>query len=151
MQTRPFRTTDAAKRSPTIGSDWLLPGFAALVIGGVQLEGGKVAVLGVLFGVAILELIGNALAINRIDPYWVTLLQGGLILAAVSLQLFRSASTRLQRSRLIPRFSVTASMIQSASATSLRFSSKLPGVRSEAAAGVKKATGFCFAAVSMPR
>ena len=81
--------------TPTIGSDWLLPGFAALIIGGVRLEGGKVAVLGVLFGVAILELIGNALAINRIDPYWVTLLQGGLILAAVSLQLVRSASARV--------------------------------------------------------
>ena len=76
--------------TPTIGSDWLLPGFAALIIGGVLLEGGKVAVLGVALGVAILELIGNALAINRIDPYWVTLLQGSLILAAVSLGLLRS-------------------------------------------------------------
>lgn len=75
--------------TPTIGSDWLLPGFAALIIGGVLLEGGKVAVLGVALGVAILELIGNALAINRIDPYWVTLLQGSLILAAVSLGLLR--------------------------------------------------------------
>lgn len=71
--------------TPTIGSDWLLPGFAALIIGGMTLEGGKIAVVGVLLGVAILELIGNALAINRIDPYWVTLLQGSLILAAVGL------------------------------------------------------------------
>lgn len=78
--------------TPTIGSDWLLPGFAALIIGGVPLEGGKVAVLGVVLGVAILELIGNALAINRIDPYWVTLLQGSLILAAVGLGQLRTAS-----------------------------------------------------------
>lgn len=78
--------------TPTIGSDWLLPGFAALIIGGVLLEGGKVAIMGVLMGVAILELIGNALAINRIDPYWVTLLQGSLILAAVSLGQLRTAS-----------------------------------------------------------
>ena len=80
--------------TPTIGSDWLLPGFAALIIGGVLLEGGKVAVLGVALGVAILELIGNALAINRIDPYWVTLLQGSLILAAVSLGLLRGGDRR---------------------------------------------------------
>lgn len=78
--------------TPTIGSDWLLPGFAALIIGGMQLEGGKVAVMGVVLGVAILELIGNALAINRIDPYWVTLLQGSLILAAVGLGQVRTAS-----------------------------------------------------------
>jgi ribose transport system permease protein len=75
--------------TPTIGSDWLLPGFAAVIIGGVLLEGGKVAVVGVILGVAILELIGNALAINRIDPYWVTLLQGSLILGAVGLGLLR--------------------------------------------------------------
>lgn len=43
-------------------------------------------------GVAILELIGNALAINRIDPYWVTLLQGTLILTAVSLGLLRTSA-----------------------------------------------------------
>lgn len=78
--------------TPTIGSDWLLPGFAAVIIGGVALEGGKVAVMGVLLGVAILELITNALAINRIDPYWVTLLQGSLILAAVGLGQLRTRS-----------------------------------------------------------
>ncbi len=78
--------------TPTIGSDWLLPGFAAVIIGGVALEGGKVAVLGVVLGVAILELITNALAINRIDPYWVTLLQGTLILAAVGLGQLRNVS-----------------------------------------------------------
>jgi len=78
--------------TPTIGSDWLLPAFAAIIIGGVPLEGGKVAVMGVIFGVAILELITNALAINRIDPYWVTLLQGSLILAAVGLGQLRTAS-----------------------------------------------------------
>jgi ribose transport system permease protein len=84
--------------TPTIGSDWLLPGFAALIIGGVLLEGGKVAVMGVVFGVAILELIGNALAINRIDPYWVTLLQGSLILGAVGLgQLRRGPAGRRTR------------------------------------------------------
>lgn len=77
--------------TPTIGSDWLLPGFAAVIIGGVPLEGGKVAVMGVVFAVAILELITNALAINRIDPYWVTLLQGSLILAAVGLGQLRTA------------------------------------------------------------
>ncbi len=76
--------------TPTIGSDWLLPGFAALIIGGVVLEGGKVAVMGVILGVTILELITNALAINRIDPYWVTLLQGCLILAAVGLGQLRN-------------------------------------------------------------
>ncbi|HEY3384750.1 MAG TPA: ABC transporter permease [Vicinamibacterales bacterium] len=95
--------------TPTIGSDWLLPAFAALIIGGVPLEGGKVAVMGVVFGVAILELITNALAINRIDPYWVTLLQGTLILAAVGIGLLRSESTRSRIRGSLGRSSARAS------------------------------------------
>jgi ribose transport system permease protein len=71
--------------APTIGSAWLLPGFAALVIGGVLLEGGKVAIIGVILGVTILELIGNALMISHTDPFWVDLLQGALVLVAVIL------------------------------------------------------------------
>lgn len=82
--------------TPTIGNDWLLPGFAAIIIGGVVLEGGRIAVIGTLLGVALLELIGNALAINRINPFWVTLLQGSLILIAVILgQLRRTGGTGL--------------------------------------------------------
>jgi ribose transport system permease protein len=71
--------------TPTIGTDWLLPSFAAVIIGGVMLEGGKVAIVAVALGVTILELIANALAINRTNPFWVTLLQGGLLLIAVIL------------------------------------------------------------------
>ena len=71
--------------TPTIGTDWLLPSFAGIIIGGVLLEGGKVAIVAVLLGVTILELIANALAINRINPFWVTLLQGSLLLIAVIL------------------------------------------------------------------
>jgi ribose transport system permease protein len=78
--------------TPTIGNDWLLPGFAAIIIGGVLLEGGRVAVIAVVFGVTILELIANALAINRINPFWVTLLQGSLLLIAVILGQMRRAS-----------------------------------------------------------
>jgi len=78
--------------TPTIGNDWLLPGFAAIIIGGVLLEGGRVAVVAVIFGVTILELIANALAINRINPFWVTLLQGSLLLIAVILGQMRRAS-----------------------------------------------------------
>lgn len=80
--------------TPTIGADWLLPSFAAIIIGGVLLEGGKVAIIAVVLGVTILELIANALAINRINPFWVTLLQGSLLLIAVILgQMRRGTAT----------------------------------------------------------
>jgi ribose transport system permease protein len=71
--------------APTIGNAWLLPGFAGIIIGGVLLEGGKIAIIGVILGVAILELISNALTIMHTDPFWVDLLQGALVLVAVIL------------------------------------------------------------------
>ena len=93
--------------APTIGNAWLLPGFAALVIGGVLLEGGKIAIVGVVLGVTILELIGNFLAINHTDPFWVDLLQGALVLVAVMLGQARKRLTAAGRK--LPLEPLTAS------------------------------------------
>ncbi len=79
--------------SPTIGSQWLLPSFATVLIGGAVLSGGKVSITGAILGCALLALISNGLVIFRADPYWVTFLVGALILAAVVLNRLRSTPT----------------------------------------------------------
>jgi ribose transport system permease protein len=79
--------------SPTIGSQWLLPSFATVLIGGAALSGGKVSITGAILGCALLALISNGLVIFRADPYWVTFLVGALILAAVVLNRLRSTSS----------------------------------------------------------
>lgn len=78
---------------PTIGDDWLIPSFAAPVIGGTVLSGGHASVAGTVAGVALVALISQALVLFRVDPYYVQLLLGLLILAAVGLARFRSART----------------------------------------------------------
>lgn len=78
--------------SPTIGSQWLLPSFATVLIGGAALSGGKVSITGAILGSALLALISNGLVIFRADPYWVTFLVGALILAAVVLNQLRSSA-----------------------------------------------------------
>jgi ribose transport system permease protein len=95
--------------APTIGNAWLLPGFAALVIGGVLLEGGKITIIGVVLGVVILELISNALAISHTDPFWVDLLQGALVLVAVILGQARKRVAAA--SRRLPQEPLTASSL----------------------------------------
>ena len=77
--------------TPTIGSDWLLPSFAAVIIGGTALEGGAVSIFGAILATALLAIIENALVIRQADPFWVTFLEGTLILAAVGLNRLRSA------------------------------------------------------------
>ncbi len=76
---------------PTIGDDWLIPSFAAPVIGGAALSGGHVSVAGTVCGVALVALIAQALVLFRVDPYYVQLLLGLLILAAVGLGRMRAA------------------------------------------------------------
>lgn len=77
---------------PTIGDDWLILSFAAPVIGGAVLTGGYVSVAGTCLGVVIVALINNALVLLGIDPFFVQLLLGLLILAAVGLNRLREAT-----------------------------------------------------------
>ncbi len=84
---------------PTIGGDWLIISFAAPVIGGAVLTGGHVSVIGTCLGVAIVTLIGNALVLLAIDPFFVQLLLGALILGAVGLNRYREVKAERQRAQ----------------------------------------------------
>jgi ribose transport system permease protein len=75
---------------PTIGEDWLISSFAAPVIGGVALTGGHVSIVGTLLAVVIIALITQGLVLFAVDPFYVQLLLGGLILLAVGLNSLRS-------------------------------------------------------------
>jgi ribose transport system permease protein len=74
---------------PSIGDDWLILSFAAPVIGGAALSGGHVSVFGTLFGVVIVAMITQALVIFRIDPFFVQVVLGLLILWAVGVNRLR--------------------------------------------------------------
>jgi ribose transport system permease protein len=75
---------------PTIGEDWLISSFAAPVIGGVALTGGHVNIVGTLLAVVIVALITQGLVLFTIDPFYVQLVLGALILLAVGLNSLRS-------------------------------------------------------------
>lgn len=78
-----------AVASPAIGQDWLLASFAAPVLGGTLLAGGKVSVIGTILGAALLAMIANALVIVGVSQYWYQAGLGLIILGAVSLDQFR--------------------------------------------------------------
>ena len=66
-----------------------------------MLGGGHVSVVGTLLGVAVISLINNGLVLMQIDPYWVQLLLGGLILAAVGINRWREVQA--DRARIAER------------------------------------------------
>jgi ribose transport system permease protein len=74
---------------PTIGDDWLISSFAAPVIGGAVLSGGRVSVGGTFFGVVIIAIITQALVMFDIDPFAVQIVLGALILWAVAINRLR--------------------------------------------------------------
>ena len=54
-----------------------------------MLAGGHISVIGTCLGVVIVTLINNALVLLGIDPFFVQLFLGGLILIAVGLNRWR--------------------------------------------------------------
>ncbi|MGB3764317.1 MAG: ABC transporter permease [Ornithinimicrobium sp.] len=67
----------------SIGDDLLLPSFAAPIIGGVLLTGGVVSVLGTCLAAFIVRLVDVAQAQYGINPRWVDLVIGAVVLGAV--------------------------------------------------------------------
>lgn len=85
---------------PSIGDDWLILSFAAPVIGGAVLSGGKVSVAGTLLGVTIVVIINQVLVLFNIDPFLVQVVLGGLILWAVGVNRWREVRAQKNEIRV---------------------------------------------------
>ncbi len=77
-----------------MGTGYELQAIAAAVIGGVSISGGRGSVIGVCLGALLLSLIYNAVVLWQISRYHYSLVTGGLLLAAVLVDL---AWRRLER------------------------------------------------------
>jgi rhamnose transport system permease protein len=64
--------------------------IAAVVVGGVAITGGRGTIAGAMFGVVLLGLIGPALTFLGFSAYWERAIEGGIILAAVSMDALSS-------------------------------------------------------------
>ncbi len=80
-----------ASADPEIGSNWLLPSFAAPIIGGTALAGGVVSVPGAVLGSLLLELVTDALVYLNVNAFWLQLFSGLIILLAMVLGRLREA------------------------------------------------------------
>jgi simple sugar transport system permease protein len=65
------------------GTGLELQTISAVVIGGTLLLGGRGSVTGTVFGVFSVALITNGLILQRLDPYYVTVAQGGILIGAI--------------------------------------------------------------------
>jgi ribose transport system permease protein len=81
--------TYSGEASSAIGGTYTLNSIAAVVIGGTSLFGGSGSAIGSIFGAFVLRTIGDLLFVFDLEPFWQPLVQGIILLAAVSLGAFR--------------------------------------------------------------
>jgi ribose/xylose/arabinose/galactoside ABC-type transport system permease subunit len=67
------------------GGNMIFTTFAAAVIGGISLNGGKGSLLGALLGVLLLGIVTNILTLSQIASFWIDATFGAIILIAQSL------------------------------------------------------------------
>jgi simple sugar transport system permease protein len=68
---------------PSQGQNMIFYVFAAAVIGGISLNGGKGRLLGALTGVLLLGILQNVLTLAEIPAFWIDAVYGAIILVAL--------------------------------------------------------------------
>lgn len=80
---------------PSSGQELLFPTFAAVIIGGASLSGGRGSVAGTLAGALLLAVLANGLALLSAGPFAQQILLGTVTIGAVVLDQFTQRRRRL--------------------------------------------------------
>jgi ribose transport system permease protein len=93
----------------SVGQDWLLPSFIAVVLGGVTLTGGDITITGILLAALFFDSLQSGLTILGVSNYWLDLAEGLVLLVAVIAdQMRRARRGRPRRHRAAPVAEVTS-------------------------------------------
>ena len=68
--------------------------IAAVVLGGVSMDGGRGSIIGVFVGAFIIGVLNNAMNLLSVTAYWQDIVKGCVILAAVFVDRALSKSTK---------------------------------------------------------
>ena len=78
-----FISAQTGSGDPLIGNPMLLQMFAAVVVGGTVLGGGRGGPLGTVFGAYILMMVVNILLVLNVSAYYSTVAEGAILILAV--------------------------------------------------------------------
>jgi ribose transport system permease protein len=78
-----FISAQTGSGDPLVGNPMLLEVFAAIVVGGTRLGGGRGGVFGAMVGAYILMLVVNILLVLNVSAYYSTVAEGGILILAV--------------------------------------------------------------------
>lgn len=93
--------SQVASAPPTLGRNMIFTVFAAAVLGGIDLNGGRGTILGAALGVLLLAVVQNILILSSVPSFWIDAVYGGIIVAALTagrISELRGFLTRIPRS-----------------------------------------------------
>jgi simple sugar transport system permease protein len=76
------------------GNGMIFTVFAAAVIGGISLDGGKGTMLGALTGVLLLGVVQNLLTLAQVPSFWIQAIYGGIILGSLMIARLTSGTAQ---------------------------------------------------------
>lgn len=83
-----------ASATPTAGEGFEMDAIAAVVLGGVSMDGGRGSIIGVFVGAFIIGVLNNAMNLLSVTAYWQDIVKGCVILAAVFVDRILSKSSK---------------------------------------------------------
>ena len=94
-----FISAQTGSGDPLIGNPILLQIFAAVVVGGTKLGGGRGGPLGSVFGAYVLMMVVNILLVLNVSAYYSTVAEGSILILAVLGDSIRSDSPLVRHLR----------------------------------------------------
>ncbi len=85
----------------SVGDNWMLYSFAAPILGGTLLNGGKVSITGTMIGAAIMTVITTVLALLKVDAFSHQIFIGAILLLSFLLNKAREALSKKQDKAII--------------------------------------------------
>jgi simple sugar transport system permease protein len=91
--------SQVASAPSTLGRNMIFTVFAAAVLGGIDLNGGRGTILGAGLGVLLLALIQNILILSSVPSFWIDAVYGAIIVAALTAGRFRLLRGTVKRTK----------------------------------------------------
>lgn len=86
-----------AAATPNLGAGLIFTVFAAAVLGGIDLNGGRGSLIGAALGVVLLSMIQNILTLSNVPSFWINAAYGAIILSALIIGRVSSLASRMRR------------------------------------------------------
>jgi simple sugar transport system permease protein len=84
--------------APSLGNGMIFNVFAAAVLGGIDLNGGRGSLVGAALGVLLLGMIQNILTLSDVPSFWIDAANGAIILGALLVGRLSSLASKMRRS-----------------------------------------------------